>query len=90
MSEINIFGAPGYETYIIDGNTVGVRPKWTSVEDALPVKEGYYLCFSTYGGGMVDTWYWWKEGHFASQMEDDNDPDPRDDITHWMPLPEFP
>lgn len=81
MSEINIFGVRGYETYIIDSNTVGVRPKWISIKDAVPDYKGDYLC---YGKSGISIARYYDDIFF--HHDDQND----DEITHWMPLPEKP
>lgn len=34
--ELNIVGVDGYETYLVNDNTICIRPKWISVKDRLP------------------------------------------------------
>ena len=61
-------------------------PKWISVEDRLPEREGRYLCVKRIGKSgavyvqlMNGDSYGFSMDHFYT-----------DDVTHWMPLPEPP
>jgi hypothetical protein len=78
---INIFGNEAYETYIIDTNTVGIRPKWHDVKVSFPNYPGDYLCYGKNGIG-IERYY----NHMFFGENDQSD----DEVTHWMILPERP
>lgn len=61
-------------------------PRWVSVEERLPEKEGRYLCVKRIGK---------SGGVYMTLMNGDSDGFSlehiySDDVTHWMPLPEPP
>jgi hypothetical protein len=65
--------------------------KWIKCSDRMPEKDGVYICYTTFGGGCVHTYSFIKDKErFISEQDDDYDPDPVDDITHWRPFPESP
>ena len=80
----------GHTPYQIVSHLPSAGPKWVSVEERLPEKEGGFIVAVTQWGtdfayfvpglgfGMYDT----SEGLFHWNG--------CDDITHWMPLPEPP
>jgi hypothetical protein len=71
----------GCETYKIDEYTIGVRLKWISVKDRLPIKTVSVLVFD---GSYIDVMeYWYDEEGKPKYPLIKN-------ITHWMPLPEKP
>jgi len=65
--------------------------EWIKCSDRLPEKDGVYKCFTTFGGGLTHHYSFLNDRkRFISEEDDDYDPDPVDDITHWMELPEAP
>lgn len=101
--ELNIRGSDSYETYVIDESTIGVRPKWISVEDRLP--EDYYeyvLVYARMDGDEPCPTSIARQ--FKGEWEMLNHADQsnavacgdltwymsEEDITHWMPLPKPP
>ena len=52
---ITLKGDPGYETYMIDETTFGVRPKWISVKQEMPPKDKKFL-FSYHCGEGLGEW----------------------------------
>lgn len=86
---ISIKGMDGFETYIIDENTIDVRPKWISVKDSLPNIEGdlcaiylsehftYKILTATYIGNIEPYFLTtWGRSIYG--------------VTHWMSLPRPP
>jgi len=79
----------GFETYAIDENTIGVRPKWISVEDELPGQ--YDNILMTYNdlvayGEFANGKFLYPNlscTHRKSYCKCEE----QEGITHWMPLP---
>lgn len=87
----HIHALDGYETYLIDENTIGVRPMWINVKDKLP--EEYKLVLVNGDDGVFrayrdnDAEYTsWQCSPIGSYAGDGC----VFGITHWMPLPEKP
>ena len=88
MTEKNcyhIHALDGYETYVIDENTIGVRPIWFNVKNRLPTEhEWILLCNIDF---QITTWGTFMDGKFVN-------PDLGYKeiylVTHWMPLPKPP
>lgn len=99
LSPSNLFsiqGIDGYETYKIDENTIGVRPKWISVLEKLPdCKKVLAISISKpqtfynmrHDGWFRDTIYacWMNGSEFIIESHGPSLP-----ATHWMPLPDKP
>ncbi len=88
----NIFyisGSDGYETYPIDNNHIGIRPKWISVLDIKNLPESLEDVLFTDGkevfkGFRIESFDkeyndWHSVTEFVIQK-----------VTHWMPLPKPP
>lgn len=58
--------------------------EWISVEEMLPVKEGFYLCYVKRGFHIILKYkkYKHKTRKFYSQMNNI----PTEDVTDWKPL----
>ncbi len=81
----HIHALDGYETYAIDQFTIGVRPKWTPVENKLPEDHERVIVFDQELGvcmayRRVDEWYYYLGGDSSFGV-------PLFHVTHWMPLP---
>ena len=80
--ELNFKGFDNCETYVVDENTIGVRPKWISVKDRKPDNCEEVLinfgddCYAL-GSLVGKRWY-----SFESRL--------LKKVTHWMPLPKPP
>ena len=93
MNEINIFGADGYETYTIDGNTISVRPKWVDCKDEMPPKDKKFIfsyhcgeglgqhgqCYTIINGNSERTHHAYILILWPSEILDGNDPMQFDD-----------
>jgi hypothetical protein len=84
---LSFLGSDGYETYVIDENTIGVRPKWISVEDRLPPDGQTVLIWSA--GYIYQGWYE-KTSLICGDFYDKDTCLIIENVTHWMPLPEPP
>lgn len=83
-------GNDGCETYKIDDYTIGVRPKWISVEDEKPKigLEHRYLFLN--GKGEVTYGYAFDIEDERIVWINDMDRETNEIATHWMPLPKPP
>ena len=93
---LSIQGIDGCETYKIDENTIGVRPKWISVKDRLPECEKCLAVCISEKGKMYNMRHdgWFRDTLYACRMHGEEfiieSHGPTLPATHWMPLPEFP
>ncbi len=71
----------GFETYAIDESTIGVRPKWVSVQEKEPPKDLELLGYEN--GKKFIFSYRMGSFHECSQSEIAYEVSP----THWMHLP---
>lgn len=86
---LNIKGLDGYETFAIDGNTIGVRPKWIKCSDRLPKHQQDIIFFvkdreRSFAGVFVAS----NKNPFHESLDGWNFID--EEIIYWMPLPELP
>jgi hypothetical protein len=89
---ISLVGCDGYESYKIDGSTIGIRPKWISVKDRLPEFDIHvlahdtqrsYICFRREEIEYNEHWGICEDCDCSCQGCTGA-------ITHWMPLPDPP
>ncbi len=103
---IDMQGLDGYETFVIDSHTVGIRPKWISVKERLPDFYDYVLVLADNPGTnepkpisiarvrIQDEKWEFCEGKdpewvYGAYMDIEYSIE-KNDITHWMPLPQPP
>jgi hypothetical protein len=82
----------GYETYKIDENTIGVRPKWIEARKKTPRKDIPILILTEFCE-MPDVVIWLEDGTYGQPgfFESNNEYEIKEeDITYWMPAPEPP
>lgn len=91
---LSIQGMDGIETFKIDENTIGVRPKWISVKERMPPNSVYVLVavydprpnvemyFIEIAERMNNNWFDGKDGDCIASKHSS--------VTHWMPLPDEP
>lgn len=77
--DISILGIENFETYRIDSNTIGVRPKWISVNKKFPEQYAHDLI----SDGEIVTTSHFQDGYFVGKEIDIS-------VTHWFPLPKPP
>ncbi len=95
---IDLQGLDGYETFAIDSHTVGIRPKWISVEEKEPPKDGTpFLCFDpqqakNFVHGCIYVVRFEEETNHskAGYVECGGECYFKWTPTHWMPLPKPP
>jgi len=73
----------GYETYKLEDNIIGVRPIWFSVKDRLPPENIRVLILCKDGYIEIEKITYPKDNNLWSCIS-------KEDITHWMPLPQPP
>ena len=75
----HIHALDGYETYLIDEKTIGVRPMWYSAKDVWPGQFDFVLI----SDGKIVALSHFQDGVFVSKTEDI-------DVVYWMPIPKPP
>ncbi len=89
---LSIQGIDGYETYKIDENTIGVRPKWIEARNQ-PARKDIPILVLTEFSEMPDVVIWIEDGTYGQPgfFESNNEYETKEqDITYWMPAPEIP
>ncbi len=82
--EISLLGSEGYETFVVDGTTIGVRPKLMCIKDFPPPTDREILTYNPYSKYESRFQSGWYDGEdFWSHRNDHN----ITNVTHWMPLP---
>jgi|GEM_PF-3791964 len=95
----------GYETYLVDANTIGVRPIWYDVKDRLPKFNAYVLVLANFKRtdepkpiaiARLEPRGAWEFLSaevlvlYVGAWKDIEHEMDSDDITHWMELPKPP
>lgn len=92
---INIIGVEGYETFAIDSNSIGVRPKWISVNDKLPENWDPVLAYAKNNQDSKDYRFPYLIGNYFEAYYHDGIWEEcvdgcRINVSHWTLLPEPP
>jgi len=84
LEPLSLVGLGGMETFKIDENTIGVRPKWISVEDKVPSDTNDVLIIDDNNRMAVSCYFFSHDRWIWEEREDLID---LIKVTHWMPLP---